>query len=251
MSADRGLEVVVPRGFDQRKVPELVAGRRAWIARAGARVEESRRRLREEPPRLPDRIVLPAVGEEWEVEYRPRPVPACGPAPSAPGVASPASAVPALRAGCPRAVARERADGHLSLTITGDCDDATACREALYGWVRRRARMVLMPRLAEVARLHGFEYGRVTVRCQRTRWASCSRRKAISLNARLLFLPPEVVDYVLLHELCHTLEMNHSPRFWALLESHDPQWRAHKKLLRTAGMALPTWLDHELKEPAI
>jgi predicted metal-dependent hydrolase len=71
------------------------------------------------------------------------------------------------------------------------------------------------------------------------------------LNARLLFLRPEVVDYVLLHELCHTVEMNHSPRFWTLLGYHDPECRVHRKLLRSAGESVPTWLDHEVGEPAI
>ncbi len=222
MSAAGGLEIVVPQGFDTARIPKLIHGRRDWIARAAQRVEKERRRLREEPPRLPDRIVLSALGETWEVQYR----------------SNEACSAGAVR----RAVARESAGGRL--TVTGDLGDAQACKEALCRWLRRKARESLGLWLAEISGRHGFEYGRVTVRLQRSRWASCSPRKAISLNARLLFLAPEIVDHVLLHELCHTVEMNHSPRFWILLESHDPEYRAHRRLLRAAGTSVPTWLDH-------
>ncbi len=73
----------------------------------------------------------------------------------------------------------------------------------------------------------------------------------ISINARLLFLPSPVVDYVLLHELSHTVELNHSARFWALVEAHDPSYLHIKKELRRAGASLPAWLDHEIEKPGI
>jgi predicted metal-dependent hydrolase len=221
MRVDRGLEVVIPRGFGRRHVPALLESKREWIERAAARVQARQRRLEADPPRLPEHIVLPALGEEWVVEYR--------------------------RGGAPAvAVARESAG---RLVVTGDADDFGACREALCRWLVRRARRTLLPRLAVLSYQHELPYARASVRQQRTRWGSCSRNKTISVNARLLLLPPEVVDYVLIHELCHTVEMNHSPRFWALMESHDPEYRAHKKLLRTTGKSLPTWLDLSLAAP--
>jgi predicted metal-dependent hydrolase len=228
MSVDRGLEVVIPRGFDRRKIRGLLEEKRAWIERTAARMDARRRHLEAEPPRLPERIVLPAVDEEWTVEYR---------------------SAASRSAGSNSAVARERPGRRL--VVTGDPDDSVAYREALCRWLSRRARAALVPRLAELALRHRLEYGRVSVRQQRTRWGSCSRRKTVSLNARLLFLPPDLVDYVLLHELCHTVEMNHSPRFWTLLGYHEPGCRAHRKLLRRAGEAVPTWLDQEVGEPAI
>lgn len=228
VSLDRGLEVVIPRGFDRRQIPGLLEDKRDWIERTTARMEARRGRLEADPPRLPERISLPAVGEEWEVEYRPRVSPA------------------AVKTG---AVVRELPGWRL--VVTGDPGDHAAAKEALCRWLRRRARRALVPRLMEIARQHGLEYERVSLRQQRTRWASCSRQKTISLNTRLLFLPPDVVDYVLLHELCHTVEMNHSPRFWALLETRDPHYRTHKKLLRNAGASLPAWLDHDVREPAV
>jgi predicted metal-dependent hydrolase len=135
--------------------------------------------------------------------------------------------------------------------VTGDYDDFDACKQALCRWLRRRAQRALVPRLAELAERHRMQYRQVSVRRQRTRWGSCSRQKTISLNAKLLFMSSEAVDYVLLHELCHTVEMSHSPRFWRLVEACDPDYRGHKKLVKAAAAAMPTWLDHELEEPGV
>jgi predicted metal-dependent hydrolase len=223
-----GLEVVVPRGFSQRRIPELVEARREWIERAARRVDAHRRRLELDPPRLPGRIELPAAGEVWLVEYR---------------------RTEAAPAGAGAARAREAA-GH-RLVVTGDPSDFEACKQALCRWLTRRARAELEPRLAELAQRHGLSYRRVSVRQQKTRWGSCSRQGNISLNAKLLLMPRAAADYVLLHELCHTLRMDHSPRFWAMVERHDPDYRAHKKLVRLSAKAMPTWLDHEPDEEAM
>ncbi len=83
--------------------------------------------------------------------------------------------------------------------------------------------------------------GRVSIRQQRTRWGSCSRGNSISLNAKLLFLPPELVEYVLLHELCHTRAMDHSARFWAIVAEHDPGFERHRRALKDAGRFVPPW----------
>ena len=75
------------------------------------------------------------------------------------------------------------------------------------------------------------------------RWGSCSRRRTISLNARLLFFAPDLVDYVLLHELCHTVCMNHSARFWKLLASLEPSCRAIHKQMRDGWKRVPAWVE--------
>jgi predicted metal-dependent hydrolase len=236
MTEDGGLEVVVPHRFDRRHVPGLVESKRDWISRAAARVaaraEARRSRLESDPPRLPGLIRLPAVGEEWVVEYRPG---------------------PSRRASDPRGSAtvtvRERPGRRL--LVTGDPDDFEACRRALSRWLRRRATRAFVPWVADTALRHRLQYERVSVRLQRTRWASCSRRGTISLNAKLLFLQREFVDYVVLHELCHVPEMNHSPRFWARLEAHDPEYRVRRLLLRTSGTSVPTWVDHGPAGPGV
>jgi len=93
-------------------------------------------------------------------------------------------------------------------------------------------------RAAHWAALMGVTFGRVTVRDQRTRWASCSREGNLSFNWRLTLAPPETLDYVVVHELAHRLEMNHSRRFWAHVEKHFPDHRVHRRWLRKNGEAL-------------
>ena len=83
--------------------------------------------------------------------------------------------------------------------------------------MRVEAMRILPERLASLSCRHGFQYAGVTIRITKTRWGSCSSKKQISLSASLMQLPDHLIDYVLLHELCHTVEMNHSDRFWALM----------------------------------
>jgi predicted metal-dependent hydrolase len=94
------------------------------------------------------------------------------------------------------------------------------------------ARVRLVGRLAELAARHGYRYNRVTIRCQKTRWGSCSGQNNISLNLKLLGLPAELMDFVLLHELIHTRIRNHGPEFWAELERVTGQAREKAKRLR-------------------
>jgi predicted metal-dependent hydrolase len=228
MTGGGALVVVVPRRFDQRKIPAIVQARLPWIERARARVEAREAAAGAlaalDEASLPERIVLPALGEEWQVEYRPRPEAAGG---QVGGVGS-------------GATAREAAGN--TLRVTGSAADEEASRQALIRWLRRRAQKELSARLEELAQDHRLPFGVVTVRHQRTRWGSCSPQRAISLNLRLLFLPPALVDHVLLHELCHTRELNHSGRFWALMQVHDPGWRVHRKQAREGWRTLPRWL---------
>ena len=84
--------------------------------------------------------------------------------------------------------------------------------------LRRRAKDILPNRLQQLALQHRFTFSNVSLRNSHTRWGSCSSRGSISLSIYLVLLPDELIDYVLLHELCHTVEMNHSDRFWALLD---------------------------------
>jgi predicted metal-dependent hydrolase len=83
--------------------------------------------------------------------------------------------------------------------------------------LKRKAQSILPDQLAKLAGSYGFKYSGVKIRKSRSRWGSCSSKKAINLSFYLLLLPEHLIEYVLLHELCHTVEMNHSPAFWALL----------------------------------
>jgi predicted metal-dependent hydrolase len=109
---------------------------------------------------------------------------------------------------------------------------------ALERWYRRAARAEIAPRLDAAVARAGTSYASLTIRGQRTRWASCSSNGAMSFNWRLLLAPEAVLDYVIEHEVCHLEVMDHSPRFWRLLERRVPDWRAHARWLRRYGSTL-------------
>jgi predicted metal-dependent hydrolase len=109
---------------------------------------------------------------------------------------------------------------------------------AIERWYRRAARDEITPRLERACALAGLSYSKLTIRGQRTRWASCSRTGAMSFNWRLLLAPEAVLDYVVWHEVCHLQVMDHSPRFWSLLARWCPEYRRYSGWLRRFGQTL-------------
>jgi hypothetical protein len=103
---------------------------------------------------------------------------------------------------------------------------------------RETARRVVSALAREEAGRIGVEYRRIRIAGQRTLWGSCSSRGTLSFNWRLALAPSEVLDYVVVHELCHLRVPNHSPRFWALVERHRPHWRGQRDWLREHGPEL-------------
>ena len=97
---------------------------------------------------------------------------------------------------------------------------------------RDLARKLIEKRLAYFQPLYGVSWKRVSVRNQKTRWGSCSQSGTLSFNYRLLWLPPSLRDYVIVHELCHLREFNHSPKFWALIALRFSEYRSLRKELR-------------------
>ena len=100
------------------------------------------------------------------------------------------------------------------------------------------AKKDLPGRAARLAPQLGVSYGRITLRHQKTRWGSCSGKKNLNFNCLLMLAPEYVREYVVIHELCHLREMNHSKKFWALVEGMMPDYREARKWLRTQGSAL-------------
>ncbi len=130
------------------------------------------------------------------------------------------------------ALARREAAARAGALTDRELDElAAGAREDLPARVRRFASLV------------GTDYGRVTIRRQRTRWGSCSGRGDLSFNCLLMLAPEAVRDYVVVHELCHRLVMDHSPRFWAQVERVLPRWRDSRQWLRREGAVLMARLD--------
>jgi predicted metal-dependent hydrolase len=109
-------------------------------------------------------------------------------------------------------------------------------------WLCEVAQLRLEAPLRALAAEMGVEFERLQIRSQKSRWGSCSARGTISLNCALLFQPPAVVRYLMVHELAHRRHMNHSARFWALVEKHEPDWKALDRQLRHGWRAVPSWL---------
>jgi predicted metal-dependent hydrolase len=209
------LVVVLPAGYDARRVPALLKEKRTWLEKTARRLEERRGDTEAQvSATIPMSVKFMATGEKWTVLRRPSPA--------------------------QRHTARETSHGVLE--IAGNSDDTNACLTALRRWLVRAARKRLEPWLRQLADENGFRIGRVSIRSQRTRWASCSRRGDMSLNVRLLFVEPELARHVLLHELCHTKHLSHSKRFWSLLGQYDQEYVRHRGELKAAWRQAPSWL---------
>ena len=111
-------------------------------------------------------------------------------------------------------------------------------KPAIERFYRRAARAEVHPRLDDATRLAGLRYSDVQIRSQRTRWASCSPEGRMSFNWRLLLAPERVLDYVVWHEVCHLEVLDHSRRFWSLLERYWPSYRSEREWLRRYGATL-------------
>lgn len=215
VSVDAGLEVVIPPGFDRRQIPALLREKAAWIARALREVDQARALAAADSSEFPpERVALRAIGEVWTVEC----------------------------AEDGRAVVSVRESGPRTLHIGGPVDGPSSWRPALRRWVMRKARRHLVSLLESEATALGVHVDRVSIRSPRGRWGSYSQSGTVSLNAQLLFLPPELVRYVIVHELCHATHPDHSARFWALVERHVPDVAVLRATLRDGWQLVPAWL---------
>ena len=104
--------------------------------------------------------------------------------------------------------------------------------------LKKEARVVLTELTEEYAGAYGFKYSRISIRAQKSRWGSCSRDGNLNYNCLLMLAPESVQRYVVVHELCHLREMNHSRRFWELVEINCPNWRKERRWLKENGEAL-------------
>jgi predicted metal-dependent hydrolase len=214
VSAESGLSVVIPKRFDAKKIPAILQSKENWIAKKLEQVAERRRFFEPElAVRLPVELSLRAVGQEWSIAYR----------------------EDSSKAGL-----WLRADGG-SLCISGRELERAAVVAKLKEWLREKMREDVFPLVHSIADECGFSYRAILVKSQRTRWASCSSRKNLSLNTKLLFLPPELVRYVIVHELCHTVHLNHSAKFWRLVARHEAAYEDLHRRLREGWRYVPGW----------
>ncbi len=103
-----------------------------------------------------------------------------------------------------------------------------------------RAKRIIPQKVKYYADIMGLEYGRITIKMQKSRWGSCSSKKNLNFNCLLMRTPDEIIDYVVVHELCHLKEMNHSPAFWAEVEKMIPDYKERRKWLKDHGREIMT-----------
>lgn len=109
--------------------------------------------------------------------------------------------------------------------------EETSIQRALETLYRRSARQRFERRADDYAERMGVEYEKIEIRNQRTKWGSCSTNGTLGLNWRLMMAPPEIIDYIVVHELAHLREANHSPEFWSLVAEYDPEYESHSEWL--------------------
>ena len=206
---DARVECVVPPRARPREIEAFIAAHREWIRKR----REIALRNRPEPEVFPPaEISLRMSGERWRLHLSGH-----------------------------EGATRVLESGHGILRVAGP-GQASKMRAGLRSWLLRAARARLSPRVEALARSMDVNYSQISVRRQRSRWGSCSSRGTISLNCCLLFQRPEVVDYLIVHELTHVKHMNHSARFWQAVERHCPDWRALDRELVQGWRHVPRWV---------
>lgn len=115
--------------------------------------------------------------------------------------------------------------------------------DILTAWYRSQARVLICGRVDVIARRYGLEVSSIRITSARTRWGSCSRKNTLSFTWRLIMAPPEIIDYIVVHELAHILEKNHSRAFWLNVERMQPDYKAHRAWLKANGRLLDLAID--------
>ena len=213
VNRNNGLEVVVPSNFDHQLLPDILSSRANWIVRQLQRFEALPGKFEQDWP--PASMQLRGVGRDFHLEYR--------------------------------QISGER----IKLNQEGDFlqiehpehYDNEDLAALFVKWLKKFGQRYCERIARELSETTGLKFQKVVVRGQKTRWGSYSSHGTLSLNYKLLFLPEHLLKHVILHELAHSVHMNHSTEFWGLLASIDPDAKKHDKQLLDAWQYLPVWID--------
>jgi predicted metal-dependent hydrolase len=200
VSQRTGLTVIVPRSYSISRIPGLLKSKERWISRNLARFSQSQ--PLSAPRKLNRGDTVPYLGRDLELVKQEN-----------------------------HHGDRVVLDGN-KLSISPDLFDNGLLEPALEQWYRTEAAKLITERADKLSSEMGISYQRIVIRGQKTRWGSCSRKKNLSFNWKLIMAPGSVVEYVIIHELLHLKEMNHSKRFWELVARYCPSWRENKKWLK-------------------
>ncbi len=218
ITSQDGLTVTVPKRFHLGRLANLLEEKEPWILKHLQKMAEVAR-------------VRPAFGDGMMFTVLGKPVMVRLVALES-GMAVKAGV--ALEAGKIRTQVQET-EGELRIFYHGNLRVA---KKILEEYLRKIAKKFFMERTAVIASWMGLGYNNVTVRAQKSRWGSCSRAKNLNFNWRLILAPSAAADYVIIHELAHTVHHNHSQQFYALVERYCPDYKSQRKFLRQAHFAV-------------
>ncbi len=219
ISLRTGLTVVVPHSYPARRLHDLLEARGHWISRQLTRLEQDKSM----PPakQLEPGATVPYLGHDLVLAKQEN-----------------------LRGD---SVSRHGD----SLAVRSSLFTNDLLEPALEKWYRAEATIVITGIADRLSSRIGIGYRRIVIRGQKTRWASCSRNKNLSFNWKLIMAPEAVVEYVVIHELLHLKEMNHSEKFWELVARYCPAWKQHKKWLKQHESELTTRLCAPSQQPTV
>jgi predicted metal-dependent hydrolase len=213
ISRDKGLVVVLPEKYRSAEAPKIIAAKSSWVLRKLALLE-SEPKWRTHPSALKEGDLVPYCGRELTLMVQ----------------------------------IKHGTDSETEIEQEGDTLRIAACpvaaaalSTALKRWYVRRAAELLPQRVDNWARMLGCLHHKLFIRDQKTRWGSCSCRRNLSLNWRLILMPREILDYVIVHELTHLEIPNHSRAFWKLIRERCPEYQDHRAWLRANGQRLLLW----------
>jgi len=203
--SNRGaLNLIIPIKTALKHGHNFIQGKTAWI-------EKQLNNIQIESDDLPESLNLKLLQEKWSINY--------------------------LEGSNQQIVLTE--ESKFTLVIRGVISDKELVKKVINKWCQKKAKYIFNQMLQELANDYSFHYKKLSIRSQKTRWGSCSNNKNISLNSKLLFIDKHIVQYVMIHELCHTIEMNHSKRFWSLVYNCDPNYQENQRQLKVLGSLIP------------
>ena len=209
------LSVTIPRHASQQEVLDFLTMQRQWIRRTLSKIRTSTRVKKSAEPFLTTSLHLGFFNTVFAIRYEWQDVCWC---------------------------AAKMDLQNPTITFSGNVLDVKLLHETLGRFLINTAEQHFPAMLDELSAKTGIEYKKYSCRLQYGRWGSCTTRGHISLNAQLLFFPPELVEYVMIHELCHLRHMNHSPAFHAEVAQHLPDWEVRRHVLQERGRKLPDCL---------
>ncbi len=208
VSAEQGVQLIIPPFTDKIEAITFLQKNIAWVEKNQYLWQQYQDTIT-----LPNKLSFPALQQCWKIEYVDNVI-------------------------NKRPLILERPE--YTLVYFGKNNDQLKIKKVRQ-WCQNKAQQFLQQRMVELSTEYKFSFNKLSFRHQRTLWGSCTQAKNINLNYKLIFLPVHLIDYILIHELAHTIHLNHSRKFWELVERFIPNYKKCCKELRNTTKLIPNW----------